>query len=125
MPGAIPHITAGVALFFIGRYYFKNYFNQDDKSIKLFLLAFVCISFSIIPDFLLIIYYTTYSFSFCAILPYHNLLHIILFITAIVGLLVTKFFLNIKSKPIWIMGMWAILLHIIMDLSIPDISIWI
>jgi membrane-bound metal-dependent hydrolase YbcI (DUF457 family) len=125
MPGAIPHIIAGAALFIIGRYYFKSYFNKDDKSIKLFLLAFVCISFSIIPDFLLTIYYTTYAFSFCDILPYHNVLHIILFIIALVGLLAIKFFLDTKNKPIWIMGMCAILLHITMDLSLPDISIWI
>lgn len=125
MPGAIPHITAGTVLFIIGIYYYKNYFKDENKSIKPFLLAFTCIFFSIIPDIFLIIYYTTYAFSFCSILPYHNLLHIILFITAIVGLLAITFFLNIKNKPIWTMGMWAILLHITMDLSIPDISIWI
>ncbi|MCJ7572541.1 MAG: hypothetical protein MUO82_11825 [Candidatus Thermoplasmatota archaeon] len=126
MPGAIPHIIAGFALFIIGRYYFKDYFNENDKSIKLFLLAFACISFSIIPDFPLIIYYLTYAWSsICDIYPYHDLLHIILFIIAFFGLFVIKFFSHIKIKPIWIMGMWAILLHITMDLVIPEIGIWI
>ena len=125
MPGAIPHIIAGFTLFIIGKYYYKNFFNEGNKSKKLFILLFICLSFSFIPDFLLIIYYTTYSFSFCGIIPYHNLLHIILFIIATIVLLVIKFFLNIKSEPIWTMGLLAIIIHPIMDLIIPDTGIWI
>jgi len=131
MPGAIPHIIAGFALFFIGRYYYKNFFNENDKSIKLSLLLFTSLLFSIITDFLLILYYLnlTNEFSWSSksdVLPYHNLLHIILFIFALVGLIAIKYFSHIKNKPIWIMGMWAIILHITMDLFLPDItSIWI
>ncbi len=128
MPGAIPHITAAFTLFIIGRYYFKNYFTENNKYKKLLLLGFTCLLFSTIPDIFLIIYYITNTFSwtsFCAIVPYHNLMHIILFIIGFFGLIFIKFFTNIKSKPIWIMGMWALLLHITMDLLIPDTSIWI
>lgn len=118
MPGAITHLIAGFTLIIIGRYYFKNYFNENNKFKKLISLGFSCIFFSIIPDIFLIIYYITNKFSwlsYCAILPYHNLIHVILFIFGIVALLFIKFLTNIKSKPIWIMGMWALLLHITMD----------
>ncbi len=131
MSGIIPHIIAGFALFIIGRYYYKNYFNENDKYIKLSLLLFVSLLFSIITDFLLILYYLnlTNDFSWTSksdVLPYHNLLHIILFIFELVGLIAIKYFSHIKNKPIWILGMWAIILHITMDLFLPDITgIWI
>jgi len=57
MPGAIPHLIAGFALFIIGRYYYKNFFNENNKSIKLSLLLFASLLFSISIDFLLILYY--------------------------------------------------------------------
>jgi len=64
MPGAIPHLIAGSAMFIIGRYYFKNYFDGDDKTKERFLLLFVCLSFTFIPDFFLILYYTIKIYSF-------------------------------------------------------------
>ena len=125
MPGALLHITAGLTLFIIGKYYFKSYFNQEDKYRKLFLLAFVCVTFSIIPDIMLIIYYTTHLYTFCTFIPYHDSLHNIFFIISVIGLLFINFLSNIKNKPIWIMGMLALLLHTTMDLFVPDISMWI
>ncbi len=125
MPGAIPHIIAGFSLFIISIYYFKNYINEKNKSVKLFLFLFTCIIFSIIPDFFLIIHYVTYLYPFNYILPYHNLLHLILFLTALITLIFIKSFLKIKNKPIWFMGILSILLHISMDLLIPDNNLWI
>ena len=131
MPGVLPHIIVGFALFIIGRYYYENFFNENDKSIKLSLLLFAILLFSIITDFLLILYYLnlTNEFSWSSkydALPYHNFLHIILFIFALVGLIAIKYFSHIKNKPIWIMGMYAILVHITMDLFLPETtSIWI
>jgi Ca2+/H+ antiporter len=125
MPGAIPHIIAGLSLFIISTYYFKNYINEKNKSVKLFLLLFTCIIFSIIPDFFLIIYYLTYLHPFNYILSYHNLLHLILLLTALITLIFTSNILKIKNKPIWFMGILAILLHITMDLLVPDNNLWI
>jgi hypothetical protein len=125
MPGPILHLIAGSAMFIIGRYYFKSYFDEPDKAKKLLLLAGVCLIFSIIPDFFLIIYYTTYIFSYCELLPYHDLLFFISGPIAIIGLLILKFRVDIKAKPVWIMGMWCILLHVTMDLFIPDMSLGI
>ncbi len=125
MPGAIPHIIAGFSLFIISIYYFKNYINEKNKSVKLFLFLFTCIIFSIIPDFFLIIYYLTYLYPFNYILSYHNLLHLILLLTALITLIFTRNILKIKNKPIWIIGILSILLHITMDLLIPDNNLWI
>ncbi len=51
MPGALIHLAAGTAMFFIGRLYFKNYFEGENKSKETILLLVVCLFFSIIPDF--------------------------------------------------------------------------
>jgi hypothetical protein len=125
MPGAIPHLIVAITMIVIGRYYFKNYFNKSEKIKKLLILAIVCLIFGFIPDFFLIIYYTTHVFSFCEILPFHNFILTISGPVAIIGLLILIFKVDIKTKPIWIMGMWCILLHVILDLFIPDTSIWI
>jgi len=125
MPGAIPHLIAGISMFIIGRYYFKNYFDKGDKSKKLFLLAGVCISFSFMPDFVLIIYYITNILPFDTMCPYHTLVHLLFIPIAIVFLFSLAYLVELKRKPIWIMGMWSILLHVTMDFIIPDTSIWI
>jgi len=125
MPGALPHITAGFVMFIIGKYYFKSYFNEDNKFKKLILLAFVCILFSSITDIFLIAHYSTHILPYCTMLPYHNLLHLIFFAIAISVILILKYLGDIKQKPILFMGMLCILLHIVMDLLIPDTGIWI
>ena len=124
MPGAIPHLIAGSAMFIIGRYYFKSYFDGDDKAKERFLLLFVCLSFTFIPDFFLIIYYTTKIFSFETALLYHDFVFIIVGPIAIFFLLLLKFGIKVKTKPVWIMGLWCIILHLIMDFFIPDNGIW-
>jgi len=125
MPGALLHLAAGIALVVIGRYYFKSYFEGDNKTKESMLLLVVCLFFSIIPDFFLIIYYTTYILPYETFLIYHDLILLISGPLAIIILLILKYRIDIERKPILIMGMWCILLHITMDLFIPDISIWI
>ena len=124
MPGVLPHLIAGCAMFFIGRYYFKNYFDGKDKLQEKFILAVVCISFSFIPDFFLILYYTTKIFSFETALLYHEFLFFLIGPIAIISLLILKFGIEVKTKPVWIMGLWCIILHLIMDFFIPDNGLW-
>ena len=123
MSGFFVHLAVGVTLFFIGKYFFKKYFEDNSKGEILLFIS--CVSFSILPDVFLGIYYTTYILTFNAILPYHNLFHIILCIIALIGLII----LNLKPKttrhPILIMGFIAITLHFIMDLFVPETGMWI
>jgi len=125
MPGVLLHIAAGTAMFVLGRYYFKNYFIGDNKTKENILLLFACLFFSIIPDFFLIIYYTTYILPFEVFLNYHDLFILISGPLAIFVLLILKYKVNTERKTILIMGMWCILLHITMDLFIPETGIWI
>ena len=125
MPGAFPHLVAGSAMFIIGRYFFKDYFSGNDKVKEQILLAVVCLSFSLLPDFFLVIYYTTHVLSFSTFVPYHNLSHLIFSPIAIIALLILKYWGKTKREPIWIMGLLSIVLHIIMDLFIPESGIWI
>ena len=124
MPGILSHMIAGCAMVIIGRYYYRSYFEGDNKTKKLLLLVVVCLSFSFLPDFLLGIHYTTHIFSRSTILPYHVLIQYYLIPITIVGLVVI-YLVNPKRKPVWIMGLWAIILHIAMDLFIPFKSLFI
>ena len=117
MPGILSHVIAGCTMFIIGRYYYRGYFDGDNKTKKLLLLAVVCLSFSFIPDFFLGIYYTTHIFSRCTIMPYHNFTHVALIPIAIVGLLII-YLVKPKRKPVYVMGFWSIILHIVMDFYI-------
>jgi len=125
MPGALLHLIAGCVMFIVGRFYFKNYFDGYDKTKERFLLAIVCISFSLLNDFGLIIYYTTHILPFETFLQYHDFVFLISAPIAIGGLVILKFWGNIKRKPIWIMGLWCILLHIAMDLFIQESGVWL
>ena len=125
MPGILPHLIAGCSMFIIGRFYYRNYFDGKEKFKERLLLLFVCIMFSFIADFFLIIYYTTKILPFDTLLPYHNLVFIIIGPIAIFFLLLIKFVINLKREPIWMMGLWAIILHVIMDYFIPDFGVWI
>ncbi len=125
MPGALIHLAAGTIMFIIGRYYFKNYFKENNKTKENIILLFTCLFFSIIPDFFLIIYYTTYIEPYEILLIYHNFVFVISGPIAISALLILKYRIDLKRKPILIMGMWCILLHITMDVFIADTGIWI
>jgi hypothetical protein len=125
MPGALPHLFAGSLMFLVGRFYFRTYFNNKIK--KQFFLLIICLLFSFIPDFFLIIYYSTYLFSFEFFLLYHNIVFLLSVPIAIIAIFILTFGTNIETKPLWIMGFWCIILHIIMDLFLPHntYGIWI
>ena len=124
MPGAFTHLAAAGAMFAVGWYYFKEYFQASDKTKKLAYLGIVCVIFTFIPDIFLVIYYTTHVLSFSTLLPYHDALYIIVGPIAVAGIIFLKFGPNIKYKPIFIMGMWCMILHVIMDYFLPDHGIW-
>lgn len=125
MPGALPHLIAGCAMYLIGRYYFKRYFDGKEKIKERLLLALVCISFSFIPDFFLIIYYITYMMPKESFVVYHDLFSLILIPVSLGGLLLIRYVMNTRRKPIWTMGFLCILLHIVMDVFFEETSIWI
>ena len=124
MPGILSHLIAGCTMFFIGRYYYHSYFEGDTKTKELLILAVVCISFSFIPDIFLGIHYTTHIFSRCTMMPYHKFIHVALIPIVIVALLII-YLINPKRKPILAMGLWAIILHIVMDSFIYTKSLFI
>ena len=117
MPGFLPHVIAGCAIFIIGRNYYHSYFERKNKNKELLILAFVCISFSFIPDIYLGIHYTTHILSRNAAMPYHIFTHAALFPIAIIALIII-YLINPKRKPILVIGFWAIILHLIMDFFI-------
>jgi len=119
MPGAIPHLITGSVLYLIGRYSFRTYFKGDQKIKKELLLAIVCLTFSLIPDFFLGIYYLVHLEPFKTLLPYQVFTHLVLTPVAI-GILLPIILVDIKRRPIWIMGASALVLHIIMDLFIIE-----
>lgn len=125
MPGVISHLIAGSIIGVIGRYYFKNYFDGDNKIGERVFLAIVCLSFSCIPDFPLAIYYSTHILPFETLLLYHNIVHVIFTPLAIGAFVVLKYWIDTKNEPIWITGLWCIIVHIIMDIIIPEHGIWI
>ena len=124
MPGILSHVVAGCAMFIVGRYYYRSYFDGDNKTKERLLLTFVCLSFSFIPDFFLGIYYTTHILPKCTFIPYHNFTHVALIPVAIVGLLILTYLVKTKRKSIWVMGLWSILLHIAMDFFIHTESLF-
>ena len=121
MPGFFSHLIAGYAMFIISKYYFKNYF--DNKNKEQLLLGVVCLSFSLIPDFPLGFYYMFHISSFDILLHYHTFLHIIISPIAIVILLILKYWVNTKREPIWVIGLGCIVLHIAMDIFIPETGV--
>jgi len=124
MPGVIPHLLAGIAMAILGRFYFKSYFDGKEKIKEKILLVIVCLIFSVIPDIFLIIYYSTKIFSKEFFLPLHDTVYIIIGPIAIFFLILLKYGIELKTKPIWIMGFWSILLHLIMDFFISEFNLW-
>ncbi len=123
MSGLIPHLIAGSALYLVGIYYYKTFFKENN--IKKLQLALICLTFSLIPDVFLGIFYTTNLSSFQTLLPYHVFAHLIITPIAIGIFIVLLFRVDKKRKPIWIIGIWALLLHIIMDLLIEEKNLFI
>ena len=121
MPGVIPHLIAGCVIFFISRYYFRNYF-RDKRIIQHLLLLCTSLVCSIIPDFFLGIHFVTHLICYEFLAPYQELTHLIIAPIAISLLLIVKYRLNLQKEPIWITCLCAIIFHIIMDLIIPDTS---
>jgi hypothetical protein len=119
MPGVIPHLLAGSVLYLIGRVSFRVYFKGDQKLKKELLLVVVCLTFSLIPDLFLGIYYLTQLEPKSVLMPYQIFTHLILTPVAI-GVLLLLFLFDTKRRPIWIMGASALAIHIIMDLLIIE-----
>ena len=119
MPGLIPHLLAGSILVLIGRVSFRTYFKGDEKLKKNLVLAIICITFSLLPDFFLGIYYLTHLEPPSVLMPYQEFTHLILTPGAI-GILIPIILLDKKRRPIWIMGATALILHIIMDILIIE-----
>jgi hypothetical protein len=125
MAGLLPHLIAGCTLYLIGRYYYRTYFEGDDKTKKQIGLAIVCLALSIIPDIFLGTYYTTHILSFDTLMPYQIFAHFILIPIAIVILALLLFRFDIKRKPIWTMGIAALALHFLMDLFLEEAGLFI
>jgi hypothetical protein len=138
MPGLIPHILAGSIMFLIGIYYFRNYFynvsknkikNLNGKNVKnsksneIFLLGIICLSFSLLPDSPLGLYYIFGISSIEILIPYHNLFNKIILPIMIIPIFIIVCISDLKRKPIWIIGIMCILIHLIMDVFIDETSL--
>jgi membrane-bound metal-dependent hydrolase YbcI (DUF457 family) len=119
MPGVIPHLVVGSILFLIARVSFRTYVKGDQKLKKEVLLAVVCLLFSILPDFFLGLYYLARLEPESILMRYQEFSHLILTPVAI-GVLIPIILLDRKRRPLWIMGVIALSLHIIMDLLIVE-----
>ena len=124
MPGVIPHLVAGFAMFFIGLFCFRKYFADKNASEKMLLLG-VCLLFSCVPDFFGGLYHVFHLLPFETVEPYHFSLHLIITPVSLVVLLLLKFKFDVKREPIWVMGFCCIVVHIVMDLFINEGSMWI
>jgi Na+/melibiose symporter-like transporter len=123
MPGVLPHLFAGTVLYLFGKFIFKDYFIK--KPDDLFFLAVVCLLTSILPDVSLGIYYFTHILSFETLKEYHNLVHFIFSPIAFIILFIPIFWKGLSKRPIWIMGLLAIGIHVVMDLLFQEYNILI
>ena len=120
MAGLIPHLIAGGVLYFIGRYYYQDYFQGEQAMERKLLLAFLCVFLSVIPDVFIGTYYTTHILSFDTLMPYQIFAHYMFLPIGIIGFAVLAFLLDIKRKPLWSMAFCALLLHFLMDLLLNE-----
>ena len=125
MPGFIPHFVAANAMFLIGSYYIQNYTDLVLTKKKHVLLYAVCLFSSIIPDFPLALYYAFHIGSFEVLVHPHAFLHYIISPIAVVFFIMLNYVYPVKNKPIWIIGILCILLHIMMDALIQETGLWI
>jgi hypothetical protein len=116
MAGLIPHLIAGSAVYLISRYSFRTFFNGPQKKKERLLLLFICLFFSMIPDVFLAIYYVANPIPIETHAPFqiNTQFHMIIVpITIVVSLFLI--IIDSKRKPIWLFGICAVILHIIMD----------
>jgi len=125
MPGFIPHFIAGNAMFLIGSYYIQNYTDLDLTRQKQAILYFVCITASIIPDFPLALYYALHIGSFEMLARPHVMLHYIISPLSVILFIGLSMIYPVKNKPIWVIGILCIILHIFMDACISETGVWI
>jgi cytochrome bd-type quinol oxidase subunit 2 len=119
MPGVLPHLVVGAILFLIARVSFRTYFKDNQKLKKEFLLAVVCLLFSILPDFFLGLYYLAHLEPESILMRYQEFTHLVL-APVTFGVLSLIVLLDKKRRPLWIMSAIALILHIIMDLFIAE-----
>jgi hypothetical protein len=119
MPGALIHLAAGAALYLIGRVTFQRYFNGEQKLKRNLLLLFVCLFFSMVPDFFMGIYYLTHLEPAAVLMPYQILTHLII-TPVVIAILSALSYLDRVRRPLWLMGATALIVHIILDLLIKE-----
>jgi len=122
MPGAIPHLLTGALIFLIGIYFYEEHFNTLKKQ---FLLGILCIFFTLLPDLVFILYYSTYFLPKTTLEPFHILFHQITFIIAIILITLIQFLENFRIKPVLNISLICIIAHYILDFFIVDTSVWI
>lgn len=126
MPGFIPHFIAGNALFLIGSYFIQYYTKAMNTKWTLMTLYLVCIFCSIIPDFPLGLFYVLHIGSYNDFIGMHSLLHIIISpIAVIVFIIGYSLHPSLKVKSMGIMAILCIFVHIILDATINEMSIWL
>jgi len=125
MAGLIPHLIAGCILSLIGRYYYKDYFETGQKTQRQVLLVFICVSLSVLPDIFLGTYYSTHILSFHTLLPYQVFTHYILIPAGIVCFALLAVLFDTKRKPLWSLGICALLLHFLMDMFLNEAGLFI
>jgi len=88
------------------------------------LLYAVCIIGSIIPDFPLGLYYVFHIGSYASLLPVHALFHTIITPSAIILFTVLSIIVDKHKRPIWLLGLMSVFIHIIMDYTIQEMGVW-
>ena len=125
MPGFIPHFIAGNAMFLLGGIYIQRYTDIPMTTKNNLILYGVCIGSSIIPDFPLGLYHILSFGTFETLVVYHSQLHLIISPIASITFIILAWLNLIKKKQIWIMGVFCIFLHIIMDANLHEIGVLI
>lgn len=125
MPGFIPHFVAGNAMFLIGSTIIHKYATLEMTRKNTFILYFICICCSIIPDFPLALYYLFHIGTIDFLMQPHILLHKIISPIAVFIFIIFSLIFPSKYKPFWAVGVLCILLHILMDALIQESSLWI
>jgi len=116
MPGIITHTFAGIIVSVIGRVYYKDFLDYKYKKQLIFIIT--CLTFSVLPDVFLGIYYTTHILDFNVLANYHRITHMLFPIVAIIFLILARS--DKKRQPYWAIALTAIIVHLIMDLLIIE-----